>query len=106
MPDGTAVYWPVVTGGTVTGNGDRTQPAAEPVKRKRGRPRKYGPDGAMSGGLAAAASPPTGTQPQGPAGIVKPISVAGSADGEVKKARGRPAGAGRKKQMDALGNEF
>lgn len=118
MPDGTAVYRPAVTSGTVTGGGDGTQLAAEPVKRKRGRPRKYGPDGPMSGGLAAAASPPrsatvisplsgvavTGTQSQSPVAVVKPISVTGSADGEVKKARGRPAGSGKKMQMDALGS--
>jgi len=117
-PDGSISYRPVVSPTTVTGSGEGTQQAVEPVKRKRGRPRKYGPDGAVSAGPTAMASPQppaaTVTSPsagvavtgtQSTVGIVTPISVVASTEGEVKKARGRPAGSGKKMQMDALGNE-
>lgn len=77
---------------------------SEPVKRKRGRPRKYGPDGSMavaSADPSAAATqsgggfspPPTGVTPSG-----------GSASPTLKKARGRPPGSGKKQQLDALGS--
>lgn len=62
-----------------------TSGRAEPVKRKRGRPRKYGPDGSMALALApqfAAVSPASPSQ---------------------KRGRGRPPGSGRKQQLAALG---
>lgn len=58
----------------------------ETGKKKRGRPRKYGPDGNVS--LALSSGPGTGgSQSSGPAG----------------KKRGRPVGGGKKQQLDALG---
>eukprot|EP00249_Psilotum_nudum_P021454 c28110_g2_i4 orf=547-1752(+) len=57
----------------------------EPVKRKRGRPRKYGPDGSMALALA-----PLSTQ-------MGPVSPS------QKRGRGRPPGSGRKQQLAALG---
>lgn len=58
----------------------------EPVfKRKRGRPRKYGPDGSMA--LA----------------LVSHSAVAGSSSPLQKRGRGRPPGSGRKQQLAALG---
>lgn len=56
--------------------------SVEPVKRKRGRPRKYGPDGTVSLALTP------GEASEGPA---------------QKRGRGRPPGSGRKQQLAALG---
>ncbi|KAJ9188346.1 hypothetical protein P3X46_003711 [Hevea brasiliensis] len=61
-------------------------PSGEPVKRKRGRPRKYGPDGTVS----LALSPPLSTHP----GTITPTQ---------KRGRGRPPGTGRKQQLASLG---
>lgn len=57
------------------------------LKRKRGRPRKYGPDGSM----ALALSPFSAL-----------AGIAGSSS--QKRGRGRPPGTGRKQQMAALGS--
>ncbi|KAF3789075.1 AT-hook motif nuclear-localized protein 10 [Nymphaea thermarum] len=66
-----------------------------PVKRKRGRPRKYGPDGSMALALTpvSASAPPAGYAPS-----------ATSTSPSVKKARGRPPGSGKKQQLAALGS--
>lgn len=61
-------------------------PAAQPVRRKRGRPRKYGPDGAMSLALLPKSSTP-------------PVNVTPT----QKRGRGRPPGSGRKQQIASLG---
>ncbi|MED6187212.1 hypothetical protein PIB30_074306 [Stylosanthes scabra] len=67
----------------------------EPVKRKRGRPRKYGPEGRGQG--------------QGPVSLrLSPMSApaswnAGSASDSHKRGRGRPPGSGRKQQLANLG---
>ncbi|KAK7308978.1 hypothetical protein RJT34_05353 [Clitoria ternatea] len=64
-------------------------PSSEPVKKKRGRPRKYGPDGTVSLGL----SPMSATA----------NSTPGSATPSEKRPRGRPPGSGRKQQLASLG---
>ncbi|KAJ0987117.1 hypothetical protein J5N97_005473 [Dioscorea zingiberensis] len=121
-PDGQAVYKPVGTssppyqgsgggggGGGGAGDGMPAQAVAqphnlnvnmgEPVKRKRGRPRKYGPDGTMALGLTpASAQPVTSTF-----SLVGSAGAASPAD-PTKKARGRPPGSGKKQQMAALGS--
>ncbi|KAL3517152.1 hypothetical protein ACH5RR_024054 [Cinchona calisaya] len=61
-------------------------PQAEPVRRKRGRPRKYGPDGKVS----LASIPTTSTPP--------PASTP-----TQKRGRGRPPGTGRKQQLASIG---
>ncbi|XP_060180075.1 AT-hook motif nuclear-localized protein 5-like [Lycium barbarum] len=64
-------------------------PSGDPVKKKRGRPRKYGPDGSkMSLGLSPLASgtPSSGSITPGP-----------------KRAKGRPPGSGWKQQLAPLG---
>ncbi|GMI66852.1 AT-hook motif nuclear localized protein 9 [Hibiscus trionum] len=61
-------------------------PPSETVKRKRGRPRKYGPDGSVS----LALTPASATHP----GTITPIQ---------KRGRGRPPGTGRKQQLSSLG---
>lgn len=61
-------------------------PSGEPVKRKRGRPRKYGPDGTVS----LALSPSPSSNP----GMVTP---------NQKRGRGRPPGSGKKQQLASLG---
>ncbi|KAJ4773762.1 AT-hook motif nuclear-localized protein 10 [Rhynchospora pubera] len=64
--------------------------SGEPLKKKRGRPRKYGPDG----GMALALRPASGS------------SAPGAYDGPTSdpsfKRKGRPPGSGRKKQLEAL----
>lgn len=68
----------------------------EPTKKKRGRPRKYWPDGNMSLALSPSGySNPNGSPIPNPNG--GPVLEPG-----VKK-RGRPPGSGRKQQLDALG---
>ncbi|TKY70946.1 AT-hook motif nuclear-localized protein 5 [Spatholobus suberectus] len=64
--------------------------SGEPVKKKRGRPRKYGPDGTVSLGL----SPMSATANSTPGGSGTPAE---------KRPRGRPPGSGRKQQLASLG---
>lgn len=66
-------------------------------KKKRGRPRKYSPDGNIALGLA----PTTITN----SAVPGDSSGMNSSDPRPKKNRGRPPGTG-KKQMDALGNHL
>ncbi|XP_073010217.1 AT-hook motif nuclear-localized protein 10-like isoform X2 [Typha latifolia] len=132
-PDGTAIYKPITTssppppayhGGAMGGGGNaaaadgggrssQAVPAhgikinlGEPVKRKRGRPRKYAPDGSVA--LSLTPVSPSASIRQGSDGRFSPSSAgamnpasAVSADG-MKKARGRPPGSGKKKQMASL----
>jgi hypothetical protein len=85
--------------------------AGEPVvKKKRGRPRKYGPDGSMSLALvptSMAAAPgsaaPGASGPFSPEGAKTPSS-APSASPDGAKKRGRPKGSTNKKHVPALGN--
>ncbi|XP_019181646.1 PREDICTED: AT-hook motif nuclear-localized protein 8-like [Ipomoea nil] len=80
----------------------------EPAKKKRGRPRKYSPDGNIALGLS-----PTPVTPISSSMVAHPDSAAAgagssaaatpSSENQVKKARGRPPGS-VKKQMDALGS--
>lgn len=69
-------------------------------KKKRGRPRKYSPDGNIALGLA-----PTPISASSAANHGEPASASGPAsmsEPTLKKHRGRPPGSG-KKQLDALG---
>ncbi|KAK9284661.1 hypothetical protein L1049_023837 [Liquidambar formosana] len=125
--DGTAVYKPVMPAsasasaspaptyqpGLTGSDGSAVQPnlnmnVGEPMKRKRGRPRKYGPDGSMA---LALTPPPPQAQPQTQpppsvqsGGFSSPPSVAPSSLSSTKKGRGRPPGSGRKHQIAALGS--
>ncbi|KAL0002492.1 hypothetical protein SO802_016273 [Lithocarpus litseifolius] len=63
-------------------------PQTEPVKRKRGRPRKYGPDGTVSLALSPSPSTHGGTN---------------TTTSAQKRGRGRPPGTGRKQQLASLG---
>ncbi|XP_031482129.1 AT-hook motif nuclear-localized protein 10-like isoform X2 [Nymphaea colorata] len=58
---------------------------SEPLKKKRGRPRKYGPDGTMALALSPLSSVPSYSTPS------------------FKRNRGRPPGSGKRQQLDALG---
>ncbi|CAL5087658.1 unnamed protein product [Urochloa decumbens] len=119
-PPATATYQPL--GGAaapslagVGGNGGApVHPggAGEPVaKKKRGRPRKYGPDGSMSlalvpasmAAVAAAPAAPGASGPFSPEGAKTP-NTAPSASPDGPKKRGRPKGSTNKKQVPALGN--
>ncbi|KAG6788330.1 hypothetical protein POTOM_004394 [Populus tomentosa] len=62
----------------------------EPVKKKRGRPRKYGLAGQVSLGLSPLPN--------------KPKPSAGEDSSTPKRNRGRPPGSGRKQQLATLGN--
>ncbi|XP_006662095.3 AT-hook motif nuclear-localized protein 10-like [Oryza brachyantha] len=84
-------------GGNVMGMG-------ELMRKKRGRPRKYAPDGSMALALApissasgSPAQPPPGHQPHG-------FSISSPASDPNAKRRGRPPGSGKKKQFEALGS--
>lgn len=62
-------------------------PSGDPVRRKRGRPRKYGPDGTVALALSPMSSTPPST----------------AATPTLKRGRGRPPGTGRKQQLASLG---
>lgn len=78
--------------------------SSEPMKRKRGRPRKYGPDGSMALGLNPAASPVGGGSLGGSLSPRDPGNSAGAqmhsggpgSPNSSKKGRGRPPGSGKK----------
>lgn len=63
----------------------------ETVKKKRGRPRKYGPGGAQVS---------LGLSPVSPAGV---LPGGGAITPTPKKNRGRPPGSGRKQRLASLG---
>ncbi|KAL6651649.1 hypothetical protein ACP70R_010574 [Stipagrostis hirtigluma subsp. patula] len=101
--------------GSVSGSGGSGTvppgPPAEPVKRKRGRPRKYGPDGTMKASAAAAAAqqqhmvsaPPR----MGTMSGHDMVASSGLQDPAQKKRRGRPPGTGKKQQPSpSVGNAF
>ncbi|XP_052201501.1 AT-hook motif nuclear-localized protein 10 isoform X2 [Diospyros lotus] len=77
---------------------------SEPMKRKRGRPRKYGPDGTMA--LALSPAPPGSSQSPGTFSSPPPSTLSGGSGSasSFKKARGRPPGSSKKQQMEALGS--
>ncbi|CAA7407251.1 unnamed protein product [Spirodela intermedia] len=130
-PDGAPIYKPVTSGSTVYqaagvgagGVGDIGEDAAqavapyrlnmnvgEPIKRKRGRPRKYGPEGSMALELGSLSSPmgasgSSGFPSTAAGSSSNPASSPSSASASVtKKARGRPPGSGKKQQLAALGS--
>ncbi|CAI9274716.1 unnamed protein product [Lactuca saligna] len=79
----------------------------EPVRKKRGRPRKYSPspDGNIALGLAPAPIAAIPTSAAGGGNLDSSNDGSGgtpNADSSAKKNRGRPAGSG-KRQLDALG---
>lgn len=75
--------------GSSPDGGSGVPSSGEPVKKKRGRPRKYGPDGSVSLML----SPMSATA----------SSTPGSGTSSEKRPRGRPPGSGRKQQLATLG---
>ncbi|CAL9125110.1 unnamed protein product [Musa textilis] len=70
----------------------------EPVKRKRGRPRKYGSDGSVALALSpiSSSAPPSGT-------VIGSGTASGAGAPTPKRGRGRPPGTGRKQQLASLG---
>ncbi|XWS24631.1 hypothetical protein CRYUN_Cryun28dG0119200 [Craigia yunnanensis] len=80
---------------------------SEPLKRNRGRPRKYGPDGTMPLALIPATSSVTVTQSNNGGGFPSPPPPSGGSacsPTSTKKARGRPPGSGKKHQLEAPGS--
>jgi hypothetical protein len=92
---------------SVSGSGG-TMPVAsqpEPVKRKRGRPRKYGPDGAMKQHMSSSSHAQQQQQQHQMMGGAPPPRMGsmsgqdmagGLEDAAAKKRRGRPPGTGKK----------
>ncbi|XP_057479474.1 AT-hook motif nuclear-localized protein 8-like [Actinidia eriantha] len=85
--------------------GDGSHFSIEPARKKRGRPRKYSPDG---GNIALGLAPTPAAAPVTP--ISSSVVVHGDSGGgglasdtPAKRSRGRPPGSG-KKQLDALGS--
>ncbi|KAF3631881.1 AT-hook motif nuclear-localized protein 10 [Capsicum baccatum] len=81
----------------------------EPARKKRGRPRKYSPDGNIALGLSptpvtpiSSVVPPADSGSGGGGGGGGGDTEGPSSENPSKKARGRPPGSG-KKQLDALG---
>ncbi|XP_042376369.1 AT-hook motif nuclear-localized protein 9-like isoform X1 [Zingiber officinale] len=70
----------------------------EPVKRKRGRPRKYGQEGSV----ALALSPISTSAPT--SSVIGSVSASGSGVPTQKRGRGRPPGTGRKQVLASLGD--
>ncbi|XP_057763441.1 AT-hook motif nuclear-localized protein 8-like [Arachis stenosperma] len=82
-----------------------TTDSASAAKKKRGRPRKYSPDGNIALGLStthASPSPAVPPRADSSAGGSGGGGATPSSEPLAKKHRGRPPGSG-KKQMDALG---
>lgn len=117
--DGTAVYKPITgssppyqsPGGVSSGGGEAPGGAILPqsvnmsggsqtMKRKRGRPRKYGSDGGMALSLSPTPMAVTVTQPSG----FSPPPPSAASPSSTKKARGRPPGSSKKQQIEALGS--
>ncbi|KAM1721441.1 hypothetical protein TB2_022523 [Malus domestica] len=73
--------------------------SASAAKKKRGRPRKYSPDGNIALGLTPTQIPSSASAAPGTHGE---SSGTMSSEPPAKKNRGRPPGSG-KKQLDALG---
>ncbi|KAK7310653.1 hypothetical protein RJT34_08283 [Clitoria ternatea] len=128
--DGTNVYVPT-SSVNMNGGGDSCAPvvpqgmglgqaqgvplnSSETVKKKRGRPRKYGPDGTMSLGLPTTTVSPaplpasTASAPaSGGAGAFPPVPTADSVTpgtSTTGKKRGRPKGSTNKKSTKASGS--
>ncbi|KAJ8555129.1 hypothetical protein K7X08_012625 [Anisodus acutangulus] len=80
----------------------------EPARKKRGRPRKYSPDGNIALGLSPTSVTPVSSvvrhtdSGSGGGGGGGGDAEGASSENPSKKARGRPPGSG-KKQLDALG---
>ncbi|CAO2819891.1 unnamed protein product [Amaranthus hypochondriacus] len=67
---------------------------SEPVKKKRGRPRKYGPNGSGPGG---------GASGSGTMSLALSPCTQDSGTTSEKKKRGRPRGSGRKQRLSSVG---
>jgi hypothetical protein len=120
VPPATATYQPVAASSLAGVGGNGGAPvhpggAGEPVaKKKRGRPRKYGPDGSISlalvpASMAAAPAPAPAPPAPGASGPFSPNdpkapNTALSASPDGAKKRGRPKGSTNKKHVPALGN--
>uniref|UniRef100_A0A452YPY9 AT-hook motif nuclear-localized protein n=1 Tax=Aegilops tauschii subsp. strangulata TaxID=200361 RepID=A0A452YPY9_AEGTS len=74
------------------------------MRKKRGRPRKYAPDGSMALALAPLSSASGGAAPPPPPGQQHGFSISSPPSDPNAKRRGRPPGSGKKKQFEALGS--
>ena len=75
------------------------------MKKKRGRPRKYDPDGNIALLRLAPTTPISSNSAGGDSvgGLESNSGGAAASEPSAKRNRGRPPGSG-KRQMDALGN--
>ncbi|KAL9251505.1 AT-hook motif nuclear-localized protein 5-like protein [Drosera capensis] len=67
---------------------------SEPVKKKRGRPRKYGPDGAGPSALSG---------PEAVSLALSPMLSPNSVNPAERRKKGRPPGSGRKQRLASVG---
>ncbi|KAG8066771.1 hypothetical protein GUJ93_ZPchr0004g38738 [Zizania palustris] len=96
--------------GSVSASGSAAVPVVpqgsspmEPVKRKRGRPRKYGPDGTIKVSAAAQQQHQLMSTPPRMGSMSGADLVSGSMldDSAQKKRRGRPPGTGKKQHLSS-----
>ncbi|CAM0956096.1 unnamed protein product [Alopecurus aequalis] len=76
----------------------------ELMRKKRGRPRKYAPDGSMALALAPLSSASGGAPTPQPGLQQHGFSISSPPSDPNAKRRGRPPGSGKKKQFEALGS--
>lgn len=79
------------------------------VKKRRGRPRRYGPESSGGGGEASlgfAPGPPSFAVSQPTGGEGGSGGGGGGASPTVKRMRGRPSGSSNRQKLQALGNKF
>lgn len=110
-PDGTAIYKPITVSSLSGGDASAaSQPPSVTIgsdlmrPKKRGRPRKYGPDGTMNLGLTPSLSPSNPSMNVNTGGFSITGAVSPPSPNSMKKPRGRPPGSGKKHQIEALGN--
>ncbi|XP_019172284.1 PREDICTED: AT-hook motif nuclear-localized protein 10-like isoform X2 [Ipomoea nil] len=92
---------PLITSAQPSLNPSAPEPA---VKKKRGRPRKYAPDGSANAAIISPPPPPPLAVQSAAGGSLSPTGAAAAetaAASPKKKGRGRPPGSGRKNQMAA-----
>lgn len=94
LPAGGGGEPPLITSAQPSLNPSAPEPA---VKKKRGRPRKYAPDGSANPAIISAPPPPLAGGSLSPTGT----QAAEAAASPKKKGRGRPPGSGRKNQISA-----
>ncbi|KAL6557653.1 hypothetical protein OROMI_018003 [Orobanche minor] len=96
-----------ITGGAIVIHPHQVNINSGEQKRKRGRPRRYGPDGGMTVSTAPPQQQPQVFSPPPASSVPSQMEIppGGSASPTIRKARGRPRGSQNKKQhREAVGS--